>query len=139
MKETILEKYNDLWENINMHYNKVKIIDDYDGRRLVRDPELVETETNKKVSRVTLAIPRSFKNMDGEYETDFISCTLWDAVAKSTVDYCKKGDIVGIRGRVQSSTVEENGEKKYRIDIIAERVTFLSSKRPDEKDEEEGK
>ena len=64
--------------------------------RLVKDPELVETETSKKMSRVTLAIPRSFKNMDGEYETDFVNCILWDAIAKSAVEYCKKGDIVGI-------------------------------------------
>ena len=63
--------------------------------RIVRNPELVETETDKKMSRITLAIPRSFKNMDGEYETDFINCILWDIAAKNTVEYCKKGDIVG--------------------------------------------
>ncbi len=103
--------------------------------RLVKDPELIETETNKKVSRVTLAIPRSFKNMDGEYETDFIRCILWDVVAKSAVEYCKKGDIVGIKGRIQSSVVEKDDEKKYYFDVIAERVTFLSSKKPDEEAE----
>ena len=96
--------------------------------RLVKDPELVDTENNKKMSRVTIAIPRSFKNMDGEYESDFISCILWDAIAKSTTEYCKKGDIVGIKGRIQSRTVEVDNEKKYYIDVIAERVTFLSSK-----------
>ncbi len=97
--------------------------------RLVKNPELVETEKNKKLSRVTIAIPRSFKNMDGEYETDFINCILWDSVAKSTVEYCKKGDIVGIKGRIQSSVVENEKEKKYFFDVIAERVTFLSSKK----------
>jgi len=55
--------------------------------RLVKDPELIETENNKKLSNITLAIPRSFKNMNGEYETDFINCILWDSVAKSTVEY----------------------------------------------------
>ena len=103
--------------------------------RLVKDPELVETETNKKMSRVTLAIPRSFKNMDGEYETDFVNCIMWDAIAKSAVEYCKKGDIVGIKGRIQSSVVEKEDEKKYYVDVIAERVTFLSSKKPDEEAE----
>ena len=103
--------------------------------RLVKDPELVETETNKKMSRVTLAIPRSFKNMDGEYETDFVNCIMWDAIAKSAVEYCKKGDIVGIKGRIQSSVVEKDEEKKYFVDVIAERVTFLSSKKPDEEAE----
>ena len=104
--------------------------------RLVKDPELVETETNKKMSRITIAIPRSFKNMDGEYESDFISCVLWDAVAKNTVEYCKKGDIVGVKGRIQSSVVEKDEEKKYYVDVIAERVTFLSNKNKDQEIEE---
>lgn len=97
--------------------------------RLVRDPELVETENNKKRSYITLAIPRSFKNMDGEYETDFVNCILWDIVAKSTVEYCHKGDIVGVKGRIQSRIVEEGEKKENTIEIIAEKVTFLSSKR----------
>ena len=97
--------------------------------RLVRDPELVETENNKKRSYITLAIPRSFKNMDGEYETDFVNCILWDIVAKSTVEYCHKGDMVGVKGRIQSRIVEEGEKKENTIEIIAEKVTFLSSKR----------
>ena len=100
--------------------------------RLVKDPDIVETDKNKKYSRMTLAIPRSFKNMDGEYETDFINCILWDVVAKSAVEYCKKGDIIGIKGRLQSSVVEKDDEKKYYTDVIAERITFLSSKKNEE-------
>jgi len=102
--------------------------------RLIKDPELVDTENNKKMSRITIAIPRSFKNMNGEYESDFINCVLWDSVAKSTVEYCKKGDIVGVKGRIQSRVVESEGEKKYFFDVIAERVTFLSSKKQEESD-----
>ena len=100
--------------------------------RLVKDPEIVESEDRKKRSNVTLAIPRSFKNMNGEYESDFINCTLWDSIAKSTTEYCKKGDIVGVKGRLQSSTLEkEDGEKQFRMDVIAGRVTFLSNKSKD--------
>ncbi len=99
--------------------------------RLVKDPELVESDSNKKMSRITIAIPRSFKNMNGEYESDFINCILWDSVAKSTVEYCKKGDIVGVKGRIQSRTVETDDEKKYYVDVVAERVTFLSNKKND--------
>lgn len=54
---------------------------------------------------------------------------MWDSVAKSTVEYCKKGDIVGIKGRIQSNVVENENEKKYYFDVIAERVTFLSNKK----------
>lgn len=54
-------------------------------------------------------------------------CILWDGVAKSTSEYCKKGDIVGVKGRIQSEVVEkEDGSKKYYLNVIAERVTFLS-------------
>ncbi len=96
--------------------------------RLVKDPELIEVGTNKNVSNITLAIPRSFKNMNGEYETDFINCVLWDSIAKSTVEYCKKGNIVGVKGRIQSKIVEkENESKKYYVEVVAEKITFLSS------------
>ncbi len=95
--------------------------------RLVKDPELVETDNKKKMTHITLAIPRGFKNMNGEYDTDFISCILWDAVAKTTTEFCKKGKIVGVRGRLQSRIAEQNdGSKKYYLDIIADKVTFLS-------------
>ena len=102
--------------------------------RLVKDPELIETENNKKLSNIALAIPRSFKNMNGEYETDFINCILWDSVAKSTVEYCRKGNIIGIKGRIQSRVVEkENEPKKYLIEVIAEKVTFLSTDNKEKK------
>ena len=99
--------------------------------RIVKDPELRDTEKGK-VTNITLAVPRSFKNMNGEYDTDFISCVLWKGVAESTAEYCKKGDLVGIKGRIQTRDVELEDEthKKY-VEVIAEKVTFLSSKKAD--------
>ena len=102
--------------------------------RLVRNPELRTTESNKNVTTITLAIPRSFKNMNGEYDTDFIDCILWENTAKSTVEYCKKGDIIGIKGRLQSRIVEKE-EKQYLMELIAEKVTFLSSTSKEKTDE----
>ena len=96
--------------------------------RLTRDPVINKTDNNKQYSHVTLAVPRSFKNINGEYETDFIDCILWENVAKSTVEYCHKGDVVGIKGRIQSRLVDlEDGSKKYYLDVVAERTTFLSN------------
>ncbi len=99
--------------------------------RLVKKPELRELENGKKLSFITLAVPRSFKNLAGEYETDFIDCTLWDSVATSTVEYCGKGDIVGVKGRIQSRVVEKPEGNRTQLDVIAEKVTFLSSKSKD--------
>lgn len=96
--------------------------------RLTSDPEINEVE-GKKNSVITLAVPRSFKNADGEYETDFIKCVLWNGIAENTAEYCKKGDVVGVKGRIQTNTIEkEDGTKEFEMNIIAEKVTFLSSK-----------
>ena len=101
--------------------------------RLVREPELRETETGKKITNITLAVPRSYKNVNGEYDTDFISCILWQGVAENTVNYIKKGDLLGIKGRVQSRVIEEDEEvRKNVMEIVAEKVTFLSSKKQEE-------
>lgn len=98
--------------------------------RMVQDPELRKTDNGRKVANVTLAVPRSFKNSNGEYETDFINCVLWKGIAESTVQYCKKGDLVGIKGRIQSREYELDEEvKKQVVEVVAEKVTFLSSGR----------
>ena len=105
--------------------------------RLTEDPTLVNTVNGKKVSSITLAVQRTFKNQEGIYEADFIRCILWNAIAASTTEYCKKGDIVGVKGRIQTSNYEdEQGNKIYTTDVIAEKVTFLSSKKPDEEVDE---
>ena len=105
--------------------------------RLTKDLEVKELEDGKKVTNMTLAIPRSFKNADGEYETDFVTCTLWEGVAETTSEYCKKGDIVGVKGRLQTSSYEkEDGNKEFRTQVMAEKVTFLSSRSKDEPERE---
>ncbi len=97
--------------------------------RLVKDPELYETDNGKKLTHITLAVPRSFKDVNGEYQTDFIDCTLWQGIAESTVQYVKKGDLLGIKARIQSRIITDSEErKKYVIEIVADKVTFLSSK-----------
>lgn len=96
--------------------------------RLVSDPKIKETENGKKVSNITLAVQRPYKNSNGKYDTDFIDCTLWDSIAKSTCDCCKKGDLIGVKGRISTSKYEKDGKTQYKTDIIAEKITFLSTK-----------
>lgn len=96
--------------------------------RLVNDPELFETESGKKLTRITLAVPRTYKNVNGEYDTDFIGCKLWQGVAQSTSEYCKRGALVGVKGRLQTSNYETEDGIKYVTEVIAEKVTFLSGK-----------
>lgn len=96
--------------------------------RLAQDPELYLTENGKKKSVITLAVPRNYKNIDGEYDTDFLDCVLWTGVAESTHEYCKTGDVLGVKGRLQTRMIEkEDGTKQKKVEMIAEKVTFLSS------------
>ncbi len=95
--------------------------------RLTRDIAVNKSNNGTKVATLGLAIPRSFKNSEGMYDTDFIDCVLFDSIAENTSEYCKKGDIVGVKGRIQSRVIEEDDKKETVMEIIAEKVTFLSS------------
>lgn len=90
--------------------------------RITKTPEMMENQDGSKFAIINLAVPRTFKNENGEYETDFIDCTLWTGIAENTCEYCKKGDVVGIRGRIQ------NLNNTAQLQLIAEKVSFLSSK-----------
>lgn len=90
--------------------------------RLVQDPEIKELE-NKK-GYITLAVSRSYKNANGEYDTDLIPITLFNSIVENTKAYCKKGDMVGVRGRIEC----END----KINLIAEKISFLSSRKESE-------
>ena len=101
--------------------------------RLVKDPELRETDNGNKVTNITLAVPRSYKNINGEYDTDFIPCVLWKGIAENTAEYVKKGDLIGVKGHLQTRNLElDESLKRQSVELIAEKVTFLSSKRTDE-------
>ena len=104
--------------------------------RLVKSPELELTESGKKVSIITRAVPRSYKNANGEYETDFLDCTLWTSIAENTSEYCKTGDILGIKGRLQTRIIEkEDGTKYKKMEIVAEKVSFLASAKNSKKED----
>ena len=100
--------------------------------RLVNEPELKKSQNEKNHGIITVAVQRDFKNSDGIYECDFIRCSLWNGIAPQVNEYCHKGDLVGIKGRIQNRSYIENEETKYITEIIVDKVSFLSSKRIDE-------
>ena len=85
--------------------------------RIARTPETRITENGKKMATLTLAVPRNYKNSNGEYDTDFLDCTLWSAVAESTSEYCETGDMIGIKGSIQKRVVEtpEGNKRKKKL------------------------
>lgn len=92
--------------------------------RLVDNPKLDELE-GKQITKVQLAVQRSYKNIDGEYETDFFDCILWNGIASNTCEYCHKGDLIGIKGRLQN--IKNKHGNKYSNEIVVEKLSFLSS------------
>lgn len=104
--------------------------------RLTKNPEIITTKgSNTKRTIITVAVTRNYKNPEGIYETDFIRCVLWNAIASSTCEYCHKGDVVGIKGRIENSNYENDiNEKVFITEVVAEKITFLSSKKQEDKE-----
>jgi single-strand DNA-binding protein len=88
----------------------------------------------KEVQEIIIAAPRSYKNADGVYDTDFIPFILTGNIASNTLEYCRKGDIVGIKGSIRSL---ESKDGKHPFYLSAEKISFLSSKAPSTDEEEE--
>ena len=105
--------------------------------RLAQDIEIKKLESWKEVKNVALAVNRSFKNPDGTYDTDFFDCVLWEGLAKNAMEYCKKGDTVGVRGILQTDSYEKDGVKHKVVQIVVEKLTFLSSRKEEPKEVDE--
>lgn len=88
--------------------------------RMIKEPIIEQIDDDKQIGIFQIAVPRNFKNINGEYENDYIDVHTFNNMALNIKEYCENGDIVGIRGRVQSN--------KGAIQIVAEKVTFLSHK-----------
>ncbi len=98
--------------------------------RLTRDPELKITADGVSVVNVTLAVNRNFRNQKGEIDTDFVQCTLWRKMAENLAQYCRKGSLIGITGRIQTRSYEnQDGRRTYVTEVVAETVKFLGGRR----------
>ena len=101
--------------------------------RLTKEVEIRYTEKEMPIGNFTIAVNRQFKNTNGDYETDFINCVIFGEIAKSMSQYTTKGDLIGIKGRLQTRTYEDKENKKHYItEVIAERITYLQNKKKEE-------
>jgi single-strand DNA-binding protein len=92
--------------------------------RLVTDPEIKETETGKKVINVSVAVPRSYKNKNGEYDTDYIDCAFWDHNAEY-VSKMSKGQRLAVQGRTETHFYEKDGKKFKDNKVVVDFVKNL--------------
>ena len=96
--------------------------------RLVADPELRYTSAGITVCKFRLAVNRIFKN-EGEQQADFINCIAWRKQAENLANYMRKGSLVGIDGRIQTGSYEDqDGKKVFYTEVVAESIQFLESK-----------
>ena len=96
---------------------------------LTKDVELKYTPANQAVAQFTLAVNRTFKNANGERESDFINCVIWRKSAENFANFAKKGALIGITGRIQTRNYENaQGQRVYVTEVVAENFQMLESR-----------
>src|SRR3990167_7150716 len=94
---------------------------------LTRDPELRQTPTGQSVCGFSLALNRSYKGTDDEWKevTDYIDIVAWGSLGERVAQYLSKGRAALINGRLQSRSWEQDGQKRSKVEVVAQDVTFL--------------
>ncbi|AXF56324.1 single-stranded DNA-binding protein [Salicibibacter kimchii] len=94
--------------------------------RLTKDPELMFTNSGVAYVKFFLAVQRPFKNNEGVNDVDFIPCTIWRKRAENTANYCRKGSLVSVTGRIQIRQFMNKDEVKVFItEVVVEDLSFL--------------
>ena len=97
--------------------------------RMTRDAELRYTPQNQAVATFTLAVNRNFKNQSGEREADFINVVIWRQQAENLANWAKKGTLIGITGRIQTRTYEnQQGQHVYVMEVVADNFQILQNR-----------
>lgn len=97
---------------------------------LTRDPELRQTPSGQNVCSFSLALNRSYKDASGEWQeaTDYIDVVAWGPLAERVAQYLTKGRRCLVQGRLQSRSWEQDGQKRSKVEVLANDVTFLDSR-----------
>jgi len=96
--------------------------------RLTRDPELKYIPSGTPVATFTLAVNRPFTNKMGEREADFVPIVVWRKQAENCANYLSKGSLVAVDGRLQVRSYEQDGQRRYVTEVVAEDVRFLDGR-----------
>lgn len=99
--------------------------------RLVRENELREVGDSRIVLNNSIAIPRTYKSENGQ-DTDFVNIVAWGKRAELIEEYCDKGDLIGLDGRVQSRSYQNSEDQMiYTVEMLIDSVHFLQAKKED--------
>ncbi len=94
---------------------------------LTRDPELRQTPNGQNVCSFSLALNRSYKGADGNWQeaTDYVDVVAWGPLGERVAQYLSKGRPCLVNGRLQSRSWEQDGQKRNKVEVVAQDVTFL--------------
>lgn len=107
--------------------------------RLTKDPDLRYTSSGTGVATFTLAVNRNFTSADGNREADFINCVIWRKPAETLANYAKKGVLIGVTGRIQTRSYDnQQGQKVYVTEVVADNFQLLESKKADSSQNTQG-
>lgn len=102
--------------------------------RLTATPEIKLSSSQKPYCNFTVAVDRRFKDANGNRKTDFINCVAWNQTAQFIQKYFSKGSRIGIVGTIQTRYSEDqNGQKHYITEVLAEEVEFVDSAKTETK------
>ena len=97
--------------------------------RLTRDIELKTTQSGLSVASFTIAVNRQFTNSNGNREADFINCVIWKKSAENLCKYTHKGSLIGIDGRLQTRSYDNNnGQKVFVTEVVVDSFSLLEPK-----------
>ena len=97
--------------------------------RLTRDPEVRSTSSGSNTARFTVAVNRNFRNKDGQYDADFVSCVAFRNTADFVSKFFKKGSMIGLEGRIQTGSYDaQDGSKRYTTDVVVDNVEFVGGR-----------
>lgn len=96
--------------------------------RMTRDPELRRTGSGAAVTSFTLALNRNYNSADGQ-QADYIPCVVWNKIAENVAQYCSKGSLVGVDGRLRSRSYDNaQGQRVYVVEVVCDSVQFLETR-----------
>lgn len=96
--------------------------------RMTRDPELRRTGSGTAVTSFTIALNRNYNSADGQ-QADYIPCVVWNKIAENVAQYCSKGSLVGVEGRLRSRSYDNaQGQRVFVVEVQCDSVQFLETK-----------
>ncbi len=111
--------------------NKVSLIG-----RLTKEPEIKMTSNQTQFCNFTIAVDRRFKDANGQRQADFINCVAWRQTAIFIQKYFRKGNKIGICGSIQTRSFDDqNGQKRFVTEVLAEEVEFVESQEKSSQEE----